>query len=127
MMKLRFLSFALILLLASCAGMGSSNTKRLLSASGFQTRTPQNSEQTAIYEQMEPYKLYNKEIRGKMLYAYKDPEQGVVYIGGPEEHAKYQQFAVQQEIAADQRMAAEMQMEAAYRWNSWGPYRPWWY
>jgi len=114
-----------LLLLASCAG--SSNTLRLLSASGFQPRTPGNAEQTAIYEQMEPHKLYSKEVRGKMIYAYKEPEQGVVYIGGPEEHQKYQQYALEQQIARDQRMAAEMQMDAALGWGAWGPYRPWWY
>ena len=114
-------------LFASCAGMGSSNTKRLLSASGFQPRKPSNEKQTALYERMEPYKLYNKEIDGKMLYGYKDPEQGVVYVGGPKEHEKYQELAVKQQIAQDQRVAAEMQMEAAYGWGSygwgsWGPY-----
>ena len=126
-MKSVLLVLAAALLLASCAGMGSSNTKRLLSASGFQTRKPKNSEQQQIYDQMEPYKLYSKEVNGKMIYAWKDPDQEAVYIGGPEEHERYQQYALQQEIARDQRMAAEMQMDAAYRWSAWGPYRPWWY
>jgi hypothetical protein len=116
-----------VLLLASCASMGSSNTKRLLSASGFQSRTPQNEKQQEIYEKMEPYKLYSKEINGKMLYAYKDPAEGRVYIGGPDEHQKYQAYATQQQIAQDQRVAAEMQMEAAYGWGAWSPYSPWWY
>ena len=110
------------LLLASCAGVGSSNTKRLLSASGFQAKTPQNEKQTELYDAMEPYKLYNKEINGEMLYGYKDPEQGVVYVGGPKEHEQYQKYAVEQQLAQDQRVAAEMQMEAAYGWGSWGPY-----
>lgn len=116
-----------VLLLASCASMGSSNTKRLLSASGFQPRTPQNGEQQKIFEQMEPYKLYSKEVNGKMLYAYKDPKEGRVYIGGPAEHQRYQSYATEQQIAQDQRLAAEMQMEAAYSWRAWRPYRPWWY
>lgn len=116
-----------VLLLASCASMGSSNTKRLLSASGFQPRTPQNENQQEIYNKMEPYKLYSKEIKGKMLYAYKDPEEERVYIGGPDEHQKYQAYAAQQQIARDQRVAAEMQMEAAYSYGAWSPYGPWWY
>lgn len=121
-MKFTILSLALALVLASCAGMGSSNTKRLLSASGFQPRKPGNEQQTALYERMEPYKLYNKEIDGKMLYGYKDPDQGVVYVGGPGEHEQYQKLAVEQQIAQDQRVAAEMQMEAAYGWGAWSPY-----
>jgi hypothetical protein len=75
--------------------MGSSNTKRLLSASGFQPKTPQNEKQQEIFNQMEPYKLYSKEIKGKMLYAYKDPKEERVYIGGPDEHQKYQAYATQ--------------------------------
>ena len=116
-----------LVLLVSCASTGSSNTKRLLSASGFQPRTPQTADQQKIYDQMEPYKLYGKEINGKMLYAYKDPKEERVYIGGPAEHQRYQAYAIEQRIAQDQRLAAEMQMDAAYRWGAWGPYRPWWY
>ncbi len=114
-------------LLVSCASMGSSNTKRLLSASGFQPRTPKTAEQKQIYEQMEPYKLYSKEIKGKMLYAWKDSEAGYVYIGGPDEHQRYQAYATEQQIARNQRVVAEMQFEAAYGWNAWGGYHPWWY
>ena len=126
-MKFTILSLALALLLASCAGMGSSNTKRLLSASGFEPRKPGNQEQTALYDRMEPYKLYNKEIDGRMLYGYKDPDQGVVYVGGPEAHDKYQDLAAQQQIARDQRAAAEIEMEAShgwsnYGWSAWSPY-----
>jgi len=126
-MKLLLSLLAPLVLLASCAGVGSSNTKRLLSASGFQPKTPQNESQQQIYDQMDPYKLYSKEIKGKMLYAYKDPEEARVYIGGPDEHQKYQAYAAQQQIAQDQRVAAEMRMEAAYGWGAWGPYNPWWY
>ena len=126
-MKSLLLLLSATLFLASCAGMGSSNTKRLLSASGFQARTPQNEQQQQIYDEMEPYKLYSKEIKGKMLYAYKDPKEERVYIGGPDEHQKYQAYATEQRIARDQRMAAEMQMQHSYNWGAWGPYRPWWY
>ncbi len=118
-------ALVLSILLASCAGLGSSGTINTLTAAGFKPRTPQNEEQQAIYDQMEPYKLYNKMVRGKMLYAYKDPEQGVVYIGGDAENERYQQYAMQKQIARDQRVAAEMAWDA--RWSAWGPYQPWWY
>ena len=121
MKKLLFL-FIASLFLASCAGLGSSNTERLLSASGFQPKKPTTAKQTEIYDSMEPYKLYNKEIDGKMLYGYKNPKDGVVYVGGTKEHEQYQKYAVEQQIAQDQRVAAEMQMEAAYGWGSWSPY-----
>ncbi|MGB6221015.1 hypothetical protein [Haloferula sp.] len=121
-MKKLLLLLVPALLLASCAGVGSSNTKRLLSASGFQPKKPNTEKQTEIYNNMEPYKLYNKEIKGEMVYGYKDPEQGVVYVGGPKEHEQYQKCAVEQQVAQDQRVAAEMQMEAAYGWGTWGPY-----
>jgi hypothetical protein len=119
--KLLLLIFS-SLLLASCAGVGSSNTERMLSASGFQPKKPQTEKQTELYNAMEPYKLYNKEIDGKMLYGYKNPKEGIVYVGGPKEHQQYQKYAVEKQLAQDQRVAAEMQMEAAYGWSTWGPY-----
>ncbi|MFC7337599.1 hypothetical protein ACFQY0_10455 [Haloferula chungangensis] len=121
MKKLLFLTIP-ALVLVSCAGLGSSNTERMLAASGFQPKTPKTQKQTEIYDAMEPYKLYHKEIDGEMVYAYKDPEQGVVYVGGPKENEQYQKYAVEQQIAQDQRVAAEMQMDAAYAWGSWSPY-----
>lgn len=120
-------SLTTALLLASCASLGSSNTERLLSASGFKQRIPETAEQKQIYAQMEPYKLYNKEIRGKMIYAYKNPKTGQVFIGGDQEHQQYQKYAVEQQLVQNQRIAAEMQWQAASQWSAWGPYRPWWY
>lgn len=123
---MKYLCLSLLLFLVSCAGAGSSNTKRLLSASGFEPRKPQSPEQTALYDQMDPYRLYSREVEGKLIYGYKDPEEGVVYVGGSPEHEKYQSYAIQQQIARDQRMAAELEMEAAYGWGSygWGAWRP---
>lgn len=122
---MKYLLLAAVLLLAACASVGSSGTISTLTAAGFKARTPANAEQQEIYDKMEPYKLYNKMIRGKMLYAYKDPKDGVVYIGGEAENERYQQYALQKQIARNQRVAAEMAWET--RWSAWGPYQPWWY
>lgn len=126
-MKTFLLFLSIALLLASCADMATNNTKNLLAASGFETRTPQTAEQKRIYESMEPHKLYHKNVRGRTIYAYKDPEQGVVYVGGPQEHARYAENAERQRVAQDYRMQADLRTDAASQWVSSGRYSGWWY
>lgn len=120
-MKTMIFPLILAVALASCADMATTNTKNLLASAGFQTRKPETAEQTRIYESMEPHKLYGKEVRGRMIYAYKDPEQDLVYIGGPKEYTRYQQYA------EDQRMVQEYRMEADLRTDVTGRYSYWWY
>ena len=110
------------LLVVSCASMGSSSTKQLLSASGFRVKTPENNEQMAIFQQLPAYKVQRGTHEGKVFYAYKDEAQGVAYIGGEKEYQKYQQLAVQRKIAQDQVTAAQMNRDLAYGW--YGAYHP---
>src|SRR4051794_14155371 len=127
-----FLVFAIAaaaLLLAGCAEMGSSNTKSLLSASGFKVRTPETPQQKEIYASLTAYKMQRATVPGKgVFYVYKDEKEGVAYVGREAEYQRYQQLCVQQRIAQDQYMAAEMQRDAALRWyGGWGygPRRVW--
>jgi hypothetical protein len=104
------------ILLAGCAGMGSSNTESLLTAAGFRARTPQTPKQQQIYAALPPYQVQRATVNGKVFYVYKDEKSGVAYVGREQEYQNYQQLAIQQQIAQDQITAAEMQQQAALDW-----------
>lgn len=114
--------------LIGCAGMDSSNTTRLLSASGFSQKTPQTAKQKELYAAAEPYKVFRFSKDGKQLYAYKDEKSGTAYIGEEKNFQEYQRLSVQQNIARQQYQAAEMQRDMALGWyGAYGPYAPYGY
>ena len=101
---------AFALLLASfcgCAGTEAQNKESLLTAAGFQTRTPSTQAQLAMYNRMTPYKLERNTINGKALYTYANKQRRVVYIGGDKPYQRYRQLARQQSIS-------EKELEASY-------------
>jgi len=110
-----------------CAGVGSGNTTSLLSAAGFQTRTPQTPKQQQMYAALPPYKVERATVNGHVFYVYKDEKAGVAYIGREQEYQNYQQLAIQQQIAQDYYTAVAMDRAAAYGWyGAWGPRAFWW-
>ena len=115
------------ILLAGCASMGSSNTKSLLSAAGFITRTPETPRQKEIYASLPAYKIQRATVPGKgVFYVYKDEKAGIAYIGRELEYQRYQRLAIRQQIAQDQYMAAEMDRAAAYHfYGGFGVRRVW--
>ena len=104
------------ILLAGCAGMGSSNTESLLIAAGFRARTPQTPKQQQIYAALPPYQVQRATVNRKVFYVYKDEKSGVAYVGREQEYQRYQQLAIQQQIAQNQIAAAEMEQQAALDW-----------
>ncbi len=115
------------LFFVSCAGMGSANTKSLLSAAGFRGRTPQTPKQQQIYAALPPYQVERATVKGQVFYVYKDEKAGVAYVGREPEYQRYQQLAIQQQIAQNQIMAAEMEQQAALDWyGGFGFRRIWW-
>jgi hypothetical protein len=122
-----FLTAAIALFMAGCAGMGSSNTTSLLSAAGFRVRTPQTPKQQQLYTALPSYKVERATVQGHVFYVYKDEKAGVAYVGREQEYQQYQQMAVQQQIAQDYYTAAAMDRAAAYGWyGAWGPRAFWW-
>ena len=111
-----------LVFLAACAEMESSNTKSLLSASGFHVRTPQTPLQKEVYSMLEPYRVERITYKDKTLYAYKDEKAGIAYVGRDLEYQKYCQLCVQQRIAQDYYAAVQMNQMYAARWyGAWGP------
>jgi hypothetical protein len=124
-MKIKYIFIILITAcLVACAGMGSSNTKSLLSASGFSVKTPETAKQKEMYAAAESYKILRVTSKGKTFYAYKDEKTGTALIGDESNYQKFEKLAIEQNIARQQYQAAEMQREMAMGWyGAYGPYR----
>ena len=115
------------ILLAGCAGVGSSNTESLLTAAGFRARTPQTPKQQQIYAALPPYQVQRATVPGKgVFYVYKDEKSGLAYVGREPEYQRYQQLAIQQQIAQNQIAAAEMEQQAALDWYGGFGFRGYW-
>lgn len=111
------------LFLSSCASTGASSTEPLLSAAGFKSRTPENTKQQELYNQLQPYKVQRGEYKGKVMYAYKDEAKGVAYVGDEAAYQRYQKLAVERRIAQENYQAAQMNRDLAYGWyGAYGPY-----
>lgn len=128
-MKIKLLPALLALLalagFSGCASVGSSNTKDLLTASGFRMRTPETPKQKELYAAAESYKVLRISLKDKVLYAYKDEKNGTAFVGDEAAYQQYRRLAIQQNIAEQQVMAAQMQREAANGW--YGAYGPGYY
>jgi hypothetical protein len=117
-----FAAAAAALFVGGCAEMEATNTKSLLSAAGFQVRTPETARQKEIYAVLPPYKVERGTVNGKTFYVFKDEKAGVAYVGREPQYQRYKQLAIQQQIAQDYYMAAELEQQAAWRWyGAWGP------
>jgi hypothetical protein len=124
------ITLLLLAALAGCASYEAQNKESLLVAAGFKTRTPTTANQQAMFSRMTPYKLERRIRNGRVLYAFADKSNNVVYIGGEIEYQHYKQLALQQSIAQDQLEAAQINEDASLynsEWGpDWGPWNPWW-
>jgi hypothetical protein len=93
--------------LSGCAGTQVQNKESLLSAAGFQKKTPSTQEQWAMFNRMTPYKLERDRVQSGALYTYADKRNGLFYVGGDRAYQRYKQLALQQSIA-------QSEIEAAY-------------
>ena len=121
----------LLALFNGCASWDASSQESLLSAAGFKTRTPSTPKQEAMFGRIAPYTVERRERHGKILYAYADKKQHLVYIGGEAEYQRYKALGVKQSIAENQLQAAQINEDATlydqtYWGPYWGPWNPWW-
>ena len=109
-MKTKITTSSLILILAAsgvafvagCASMETdNNTKSLLSAAGFRSRTPQTAKQKELYAALPNNKVEHAIVKGKVFYVFKDEKAGVAYVGAEPEHRRYQELCVQRHVARE--------------------------
>jgi hypothetical protein len=92
---------------SGCASTQVQNKESMLTEAGFRKLIPSTPAQSAMYNQMTPYKLERNTSKGKALYTYADKQKGVVYLGGDNAYQRYKQMALQKAIA-------EKELEASY-------------
>jgi capsule polysaccharide export protein KpsE/RkpR len=120
---------AAALLLTGCATIERANqqaTERTLSAAGFQIVPANTPERQQALATLTPYRLQRLIQGNSVSYLYPDTNQGLLYTGGQQEYARYQDLLIKQQIADENLTAAQLNLSAANQWNStcWGPTLP---
>jgi len=122
----------LALAVASAAGCAAirkdeaQSTENLLVAAGFQPKPADTPDKLAQLKAQPALKMTLHSKDGQVGYSYADPYNcKCLYVGGPEQYAKYQKLAVKQQIAQDQMAAAEAEEDASLDWGMWGGFGPW--
>jgi hypothetical protein len=110
-----------VLFLSGCAEMEATNTKSLLSAAGFHTVTPTTAVQKEVYAHLEPNHVQRVSRGNKTIYAFKDEQAGIAYVGREAEYQRYKNLCIQQQVAQDYYMAYAMDPYWSGRWyGAWG-------
>jgi len=111
------------LCLIGCASVGSSNTKDLLTASGFRERAPQTAKQKELYANAPSYKVHRVTVEDKTFYAYKHEKSGLAYLGDEKNYERFKYLSIQQDMAESDYQAAQMERDMARSWyGAYGPY-----
>jgi hypothetical protein len=130
----RLLSLNVVLLFlgllgfSGCAGLGSGDTEKLLSAAGFRVRVPTTPQQIEMFNSLQPYKVERRVVGNKVIYTYADPKRNLLFIGGEKEYQQFARLGIQQQIAMSNLAAAEINQSTAMTMNmdAWGPWGIWW-
>jgi hypothetical protein len=106
---------------AGCASMEAASKESLLKSAGFRERTPTTANQKAAYARLPAYELRQGTLKGRTIYAYKDENAGVVYLGSQAEYAQYKQLAAKAKLKEEQIVAAQAALEK----QDMHTYSPW--
>jgi hypothetical protein len=118
-----FGAIATVLFFASCAEMEATNTKSLLSQAGFHTVTPSTPLQKEVYAKMQANHVQRVSMKGKTIYAFKDEQAGIAYVGREAEYQRYVNLCVQQRVQQDYYTAYAMDPYWSGRWYGAYGYR----
>ena len=122
---------ALGLAAAGCSyirGHEAERTDRLLAAADFQMVPADTPAKLVQLKAQKPLKIIGRSKDGKMVYTYADPYNcQCMWVGGPDQYAKYQRIALEKKIADENLESAQVDEDAASMdWGPWGPWAPWW-
>lgn len=116
-----FAAVATILFFVGCAEMEAINTKSLLSQAGFHTVTPSTPLQKEVYAHLTAYRVQRVTMGKRRIYAFKDEQAGIAYVGHEVEYQRYVNLCVQQRVQQDYYMAYSMDPYWSHRWyGAWG-------
>lgn len=96
-----------------------------LAAAGFIVRPANTPERQAMLRRM-PANHFVRRTRGDDThYVYADPLVcGCLYVGTQQAYDLYKRDQEQRRLADEQQMTADTYSDAAWNWNTWGPWNP---
>jgi len=112
LLLLALLSLATTMLNGCASTKASPNTVGMLSQAGFVIREPKTPEQKQIYAHLPSYKLESLQVKGQMVYVYKDDAAKRAWVGHEAEYHRYRQIAREDRLAGGHSTA-----EMAERWQ----------
>jgi hypothetical protein len=118
-------AFALLTLLAGCAGTQVQSKENMLIAAGFKVIVPKTAIQQQKLKLLPPDKVTLVQKNGQNYYVFPDAPNNQAYVGGPKQYQAYQQLRLQNQLANDNLQAAEMNEDAAMSWDTWGGWGAW--
>jgi hypothetical protein len=113
-------AFALLALVAGCAGNQTHNKENLLIAAGFKVIVPKTPAQQQKLQALPVDKVSLVQKDGKTYYVFPDAANNQAYVGGPQQYQSYRQLRLANKLANDNLEAAEMNQEASMNFGAWG-------
>jgi hypothetical protein len=96
-----------------------------LAAAGFIVRPANTPERQAMLNRLPPNKFVERAHGDTVHYVYADPLVcGCLYVGSQQAYNQYKRDRQQKQLADEQQMTAQSYDDAAWNWNSWGPWGP---
>jgi hypothetical protein len=132
-MKPRAISSALCGMLLGIAALSACETQQQrvterednLAAAGFIIRPANTPERQAMLTRLPPHQFVMRQNGDTIHYVYADPLVcGCLYVGTQHAYDRYKANQLQKNLADEQAMSAQMYSDAAWNWNSWGPWVP---
>lgn len=94
-----------------------------LAAAGFLVRPANTAERQAMLKKLPANHFVRRTRGGSTHYVYADPVVcGCLYVGSQQAYDQYKRDQQQRHLADEQQMTAETYSDAAWNWNSWGPF-----
>ena len=118
-----FAALAAVFVIAGCAEMEANNTKSLLTQAGFHSMTPTTPLQKEVYAKLPDRRVVSVDKGKRRIYAFKEQEDGIAYVGHEAEYQRYKNLCIQQKIQQDYYMATAMDPYWSGRWYGAYGYR----
>jgi hypothetical protein len=128
---MRGLVVAGVLLIAGCTS-SIGQKEDMLAAAGFTYRAATSPQTAASLKALPPHKFVPQQRNGQTVWIYADPTIcGCLYVGNVAAYQRYRQEVLQKQLADENATAAAAneraamdQSAAAFQWEVWGPWAP---
>lgn len=94
-----------------------------LSAAGFIIKPANTPDRQAMLKRLPANQFVQRQNGDTIHYVYSDPIVcGCLYVGTQQAYNQYKANQLAQHLANEQQMSAQTYQDAAWNWNTWGPW-----